>query len=112
MIGDYKRYLAEFKSDSVLGKESGAAYSEAWEMAKQGLSATDPIRLGLVLNYAVYQYEIANNPMEAYALAKRAFDDAITKLDTLDEHSYKESTLIMQQLRDKCSLWEPKEEEL
>ncbi|KTW32203.1 14-3-3-like protein 16R [Pneumocystis jirovecii RU7] len=38
-------------------------------------------------------------------LAKQAFDDAIAELDTLSEESYKDSTLIMQLLRDNLTLW-------
>jgi 14-3-3 protein epsilon len=38
-------------------------------------------------------------------LAKRAFDEAIAELDSLNEDSYKDSTLIMQLLRDNLTLW-------
>ncbi|KAJ2330309.1 Regulatory protein PHO2, partial [Coemansia sp. RSA 2681] len=38
-------------------------------------------------------------------LAKDAFDDAISELDNLSEESYKDSTLIMQLLRDNLTLW-------
>ena len=38
-------------------------------------------------------------------LAWQAFDDAIAELDTLSEDSYKDSTLIMQLLRDNLTLW-------
>lgn len=38
-------------------------------------------------------------------LAKQAFDDAIAELDGLNEESYKDSTLIMQLLRDNLALW-------
>merc|ERR1711907_215976 len=69
------------------------------------LPPTDPIRLGLALNYSVFHYEIQNAPEEACALAKKAFDDAIAELDTLSEESYKDSTLIMQLLRDNLTLW-------
>lgn len=41
----------------------------------------------------------------ACQLAKKAFDEAIAELDTLNEESYKDSTLIMQLLRDNLTLW-------
>jgi 14-3-3 protein beta/theta/zeta len=66
---------------------------------------THPIRLGLALNFSVFYYEILNAPDRACHLAKQAFDDAIAELDTLNEDSYKDSTLIMQLLRDNLTLW-------
>jgi len=61
--------------------------------------------VGLALNYSVFLYEVQGKSSEACELAKQAFDDAIAELDTLDEESYKDSTLIMQLLRDNLTLW-------
>ena len=104
--GDYYRYLAEFEADGRPNaeKESKAAYTKASEVAEK-LSSTHPIRLGLALNFSVFHYEIMNQPQEACSLAKSAFDEAIAELDTLSEDSYKDSTLIMQLLRDNLTLW-------
>ncbi|GJX92594.1 14-3-3-like protein GF14 iota [Tanacetum coccineum] len=72
--------------------------------ANKELPSTHPIRLGLALNFLVFYYEIMNSPEKACHLAKVASDEAIAKLDTLSEESYKD-TLIMQLLRDNLTLW-------
>ncbi|KAH7288568.1 hypothetical protein KP509_31G031900, partial [Ceratopteris richardii] len=108
MKGDYYRYLAEFKTGQErveAADQSSASYKEAMDIATTDLSSTHPIRLGLALNYSVFYYEIMNAIDEACHLAKQAFDDAIAELDTLNEESYKDSTLIMQLLRDNLTLW-------
>ncbi|XP_077252208.1 14-3-3-like protein D [Tasmannia lanceolata] len=108
MKGDYYRYLAEFKSGSErkeAADQSLKAYQAASSSAEADLSPTHPIRLGLALNFSVFYYEIMNSPERACHLAKQAFDEAISELDTLSEESYKDSTLIMQLLRDNLTLW-------
>jgi len=107
MKADYYRYLAEFsEGESKTDHSSNAekSYKEATEKAGQ-LAPTHPIRLGLALNFSVFLYEVQQKASEACDLAKQAFDDAIAELDTLDEESYKDSTLIMQLLRDNLTLW-------
>ncbi|KOX67865.1 14-3-3 protein zeta [Melipona quadrifasciata] len=105
-------------------EDSQKAYQEAFDIAKSKMQPTHPIRLGLALNFSVFYYEIINSPARACHLAKQveqtnklqsiisvswyycaAFDDAIAELDTLNEDSYKDSTLIMQLLRDNLTLW-------
>lgn len=108
MKGDYYRYLAEFSSDEdrkAAAESSLEAYKAATDIASTDLAPTHPIRLGLALNFSVFYYEIMNSPDRACQLAKQAFDDAIAELDTLSEESYKDSTLIMQLLRDNLTLW-------
>ncbi|KOS19490.1 14-3-3 protein -like protein [Escovopsis weberi] len=113
MKGDYYRYLAEFatgdrRKDSA--DQSLQAYKLATDTAQTDLPPTHPIRLGLALNFSVFYYEILNTPDLACHLAKQAFDDAIAELDTLSEESYKDSTLIMQLLRDNLTLWTSSDE--
>jgi 14-3-3 protein beta/theta/zeta len=108
MKGDYYRYLAEVATGDERQKvidESQRAYNDAFDIAKGQMQPTHPIRLGLALNFSVFYYEILNAPDRACHLAKQAFDDAIAELDTLNEDSYKDSTLIMQLLRDNLTLW-------
>jgi len=108
MMGDYHRYLAEFATGDKrkdAADKSLTAYKNASDVAITELPPTHPIRLGLALNFSVFYYEILNSPDRACHLAKQAFDDAIAELDTLSEESYKDSTLIMQLLRDNLTLW-------
>lgn len=108
MKGDYYRYLAAVasgeKRNSVI-EASEAAYKEAFEISKEHMQPTHPTRLCLALNFSVFYYEIHKAPEQACLLAKRAFNDAIAELDTLKEDSYKDSTLILQLLRDNLTVW-------
>ncbi|GFO43163.1 14-3-3-like protein [Plakobranchus ocellatus] len=108
MKGDYHRYLAEFATGNdrkEAAENSLVAYKAASDFSLTELPPTHPIRLGLALNFSVFYYEILNSPERACRLAKAAFDDAIAELDSLNEESYKDSTLIMQLLRDNLTLW-------
>lgn len=108
MKGDYYRYLVEVKPPGkdreALAENSKDAYGEAMTAAAD-LANTHPIKLGLALNYSVFHYEIMSDGTEACKLARKAFDEAIAELDNLKEDSYKDSTLIMQLLRDNLTLW-------
>lgn len=108
MKGDYYRYLAEVATGEerkTIMDDSKNAYQAAFDISKEQMQPTHPIRLGLALNFSVFFYEILNSPDKACQLAKDAFDEAISELDALSEDSYKDSTLIMQLLRDNLTLW-------
>jgi len=113
MKADYHRYIAEYAlgDDKTKAAEAArAAYAEAKKVAEGSLAVTHPIRLGLALNYSVFQYEVLQEPDEACKMARTAFEDAIAELDNVAEDSYKDSTLIMQLLRDNLTLWTSDEE--
>jgi len=112
MIGDYYRYLTEIFSTNEEYKENCKKfYEKAMDIAADTLQATHPTRLGLALNFSVCHFEILNQPKEACDLAKKAFDEAIEKLDSLNDSSYRDSTLIMQLLRDNLTIWTQNNEE-
>jgi 14-3-3 protein epsilon len=109
MAGDYYRYLAEFvQSDELtaIQRHSADYYGRAMDLAVKTLTPTDPIRLGLALNYSVCLYEIMHDREAACQLATEAFDAAVCLLDDLDEESYKDGALILQLLRDNLNLWQ------
>lgn len=88
MKGDYFRYIAEYnlssdKKDESIPQQAFEAYSKANEIAATEMETTDPIRLGLALNFSVFYYEIRNDPKQACQLAKTAFDDAIADIENI-----------------------------
>merc|ERR1711953_951059 len=61
MKADYYRYIAEFSADAAKEKAANSAkeaYEEAQKVAEKDLAVTHPIRLGLALNFSVFQYEV------------------------------------------------------
>merc|ERR1712061_476252 len=114
MKADYYRYIAEFRDGQEKTKaaeNARKAYEEASTVATKDLAVTHPIRLGLALNFSVFQSEVLSQPEEACKMARTAFEDAIAELDNVAEDSYKDSTLIMQLLRDNLTLWTSDQEE-
>jgi len=108
MKADYYRYIAEYTTGDAKTKaadDAKSAYEDAQAIATKDLAVTHPIRLGLALNFSVFQYEVLANPDDACKMARTAFEDAIAELDNVGEDSYKDSTLIMQLLRDNLTLW-------
>lgn len=108
MQGDYYRYNAEFAMADERRRTSEAslrAYRAASEIAENDLRPTNPIRLGLALNFSVFHFEVLNDAERACQIAKAAFDDAIGELDRIQEANVKDSTLILQLLRDNLTLW-------
>lgn len=115
MKGDYFRYMVEIAGDSTnrtsLIGSSKAAYDDAMSLAKDKLPPTSPIRLGLALNFSVFYYEIMGDSEGACSLAKHSFDEAIVDLDKVSEDTYKDSSLILQLLRDNLTLWKSEQDE-
>mmetsp|Transcript_16420 Transcript_16420/g.14101 ORF Transcript_16420/g.14101 Transcript_16420/m.14101 type:complete len:243 (+) Transcript_16420:73-801(+) len=107
MKGDYYRYISEYASGeqhSKVSQEALAVYNDATTDAEE-LKKTNPIRLGLALNFSVFHYEVLNDPQKACTMAKTAFDDAIGEIEELGDDEYKDSTTIMQLIRDNLTLW-------
>ncbi|KAH8750313.1 14-3-3 protein epsilon [Diaporthe sp. PMI_573] len=108
MKGDYHRYLAEIASGEKRSSAIAAAdeaYKNATDIAQVELNSTHSTRLGLALNFSVFQYEILNTPDPACHLAKQAIHDAMVNLDHLSEGSYRDTNLILELLRDNLDLW-------
>lgn len=107
MKGDYYRYLAEFfigDQRSEVANDSMNSYKSANELAEK-LACTHPIKLGLALNFSVFYYEVMNDPKTACKIASEAFDVAIHQLEKIEDEQYKDSTTILQLLKENIDMW-------
>lgn len=113
MAGDYYRYLTESctrnESQNEEYKAQTCSFYEKASKVAENLTEIHPIRLGLALNYSVCFYEILGEQEKAKELARTAFDTAIEKLGSQSEPELKDSTVIMQLLRDNLTLWTSEE---
>nr|AAO38438.1 14-3-3 GF14 Pi protein [Arabidopsis thaliana] len=106
--GDYFRYMAEFGSDAERKENADNsldAYKVAMEMAENSLVPTNMVRLGLALNFSIFNYEIHKSIESACKLVKKAYDEAITELDGLDKNICEESMYIIEMLKFNLSTW-------
>jgi len=113
MKGDYFRYIAEFERE-VKRTEAQEKALSAYQMAldeSKDLKCTNPILLGLALNFSVFYFEIMGDKEKACEMAKKYFDSAIPEIDRLEGDDYKDTTLILQLLRDNLALWTATESE-
>jgi 14-3-3 protein epsilon len=107
MKGDYYRYLAECTSGdkhAQVANNSLEAYNTANELAGS-LTFTNPIKLGLALNFSVFYYEVLNDPATACRIANDAFQEGIQRLENIDDEQYKDSTTILQLLKENIDMW-------
>lgn len=105
---DYFRYVAEISrsaSKQQAIESASSCYLKASELAHSDLSPNHPIRLAVALNYSVFLNDIADQALRAKAMARSAYEDAISGLDNVADESYKDSTLIISLLRDNLALW-------
>jgi len=110
MVGDYYRYIAEnAKGENLENVKQNAlqAYNKANEIT---LPPCNPIKLGLALNFSVFHYEVMKNHKAACDLADQALQDALDKIDELEEDDFRDAKSIIELLKENLTLWREEEE--
>ena len=113
MIGDYYRYVAESASEDKIGSVRDGAEQNYEGAVKHSanLNACNPIKLGLALNYSVFQYEVMKNPAKAIQLGEQALTEALEKIDDVDEETFRDAKSIIELLKENLSLWKEEGDE-
>lgn len=104
--GDYYRYLAEMRpEDDTSLMRAKNSYESAMRTVGDEMRISDPVYLGLVLNFAIFQYELLNMKDEAIDRLDGSFNEAVRYLEELEEQDYAEATMILELMRDNISIW-------
>jgi len=108
MKGDYNRYMAEVRDKGQREhavEEAKKAYQEALAEADQHLLTTHPVRLGLSLNWAVFQNEILSNREGAVKTAETTIHGAMQALEGMPDEAYQDALGTLRMLQDNLALW-------
>ena len=85
---DYYRYHCEFAEGEEFEEISNNArkmYKEAFDLAEKELPLYNEVRLGLVLNYSVFEYDIMDNKNEGLEMASKIYNDTKKILDDIEK---------------------------
>jgi 14-3-3 protein epsilon len=107
MVGDYYRYMAESAQGDVLSqaREGALEHYKLADTAGKDLQACNPIKLGLALNFSVFYYEVMQDNKHACQLAETALQDAMNKIDDVDEDTFRDAKSIIELLKENLTLW-------
>jgi 14-3-3 protein epsilon len=109
-LGDYLRYLAEFESTENFASDVEESYAKAIEISNSELMKSDPMRLGVILNYAVFKFEHLKVASEAIEMLQRARRDAEIDLPDLSKADQAASLDVMAAMRTNLVVWFDDEE--
>ncbi|EAY09702.1 14-3-3 protein [Trichomonas vaginalis G3] len=112
--GDFYRYMVEFaKEDKIdeIKKNADSAYSAALQTATEKLPSSNPIRLGVILNYAVFKFEHAEETGAAREMLVSAIQNFSEDSNQLSESSHKEAQNVINVMQKNLVSWSPENPE-
>ena len=111
MVGDYYRYIAENAKDDKLEEVKMKAKASYEQANAIDLPACNPIKLGLALNFSVFNYEVLKDHANACSLADGALQQALDKIDELEEDDFRDAKSIIELLKENLTLWKEEEDD-
>jgi 14-3-3 protein epsilon len=112
MKADYWRYDAEFeigeqRERAVTNAQS--CYEAAMAMTEQDLDVTNPIRLGIILNYCVFLVEVKGDIEQGKAIAGATLESAEAKIAEWNAQ-WQDADICLKLLRDNYDRWGEEDE--
>jgi hypothetical protein len=117
MKADINRYMAEFSNGTerqTFKTEALMLYQKAeqnYKMIKENKlqdhqeETIDCLRLGFVLNYAVFLYEINNDQKKAVRILKKEIQDTLDDFDKWDKDELEQIKQQIELIQENINLW-------
>ncbi|XP_060561188.1 14-3-3 protein zeta-like [Ruditapes philippinarum] len=108
MQGDYYRYISEFSRDTAndnVFENAKIAYAHAFELCRENLSPAHPLRLGIILNFSVFYYEILEAHETACDMVKESLAAGEEDLHNITQSARGDSSVLLQLLEDNLNIW-------
>ena len=86
IIADYYRYVAESNPEKNFEEVKRGAlqsYDKALEYTSD-LNPCNSIKLGIILNYSVFQLEVMKDSLKAIEMAEKGLQEAVDNIDDVD----------------------------
>merc|ERR1712166_1505867 len=109
MVGDYYRYIAEnAKGDNLKGQ--AASPRRLQRSQRHCPPSLQPHQARTRLNFSVFHYEAMKNHKAACDLADQSLQDALDKIDELEEDDFRDAKSIIELLKENLTLWREEED--
>ena len=102
---DHYRYLCEISKDKDLLEKAEKKYKEAYNKAMKDLPYINSERIGLCLNFALFNYEVKGDKKEGYRIAKNCFEESMKYLEELEKFKSKDALMLIQLLKENLIFW-------
>lgn len=109
MAADYHRYASEFEKFEARKMAAGLAkraYAAGLAIAEHSLDTTDPVRLGLTLNFSVLYVENLDSLDAGTQLLQKGYTAAIGDLARLSDPEKNAVLPILSVMRENTSAWQ------
>lgn len=105
---DYFRYICEFAEGKEYEDNLNKAeefYKKAYNISEKQLPIINCNRISVVLNYAIFLYEIKKDKKNGFDIAQKTFRESMKFFDDLEKPKYRDTLLIIQLLKENIIFW-------
>ena len=106
---DALRYVCgycEGEDREAIVKRATECYEQAMTEVQESLGPRDPTRLGLMLNYAVFMFEVLDQKVTAVALLEATYEECPKPTDVdIESANETQIRILLQLIMDNITLW-------